>query len=163
MSDKTDRVSSEALDLIQKRSQLQIGDILFSGTGTLGKTALVSAKDFSWNIKEGVYALTVDSKKTLPRFLIHLLNSSHCRSQIERFADGGTVKSISMKSLKQLCIPLPPLEEQKRIADILDQMDALVNDLSTGLPAELEARRKQYAYYRDRLLTFPELPATNPS
>ncbi|WP_281706694.1 restriction endonuclease subunit S [Corynebacterium argentoratense] len=56
---------------------------------------------------------------------------------------------------------LPPLEEQRRIADILDSFDALVNDLTSGLPAEIEARRKQYEYYRDKLLTFPEAtPAT---
>ena len=54
---------------------------------------------------------------------------------------------------------LPPLDEQRRIADILDKFDALVNDLSVGLPAELGARRKQYEYYRDRLLTFKELAA----
>ena len=54
---------------------------------------------------------------------------------------------------------LPPLDEQRRIADILDKFDTLVNDLSVGLPAELAARRKQYEYYRDRLLTFKELAA----
>lgn len=53
-------------------------------------------------------------------------------------------------------IPVPPLEEQARIVAILDKFDVLVNDLSSGLPAEIAARRKQYAYYRDRLLTFKE-------
>ena len=53
-------------------------------------------------------------------------------------------------------IPVPPLEEQTRIATILDKFDALVNDLSSGLPAEIEARRQQYEHYRDRLLTFRE-------
>ena len=49
---------------------------------------------------------------------------------------------------------MPPLAEQERIVAILDKFDALVNDLSSGLPAEIEARRKQYEYYRDQLLTF---------
>lgn len=53
-------------------------------------------------------------------------------------------------------IPVPSLEEQTRIVAILDKFDALVNDLSSGLPAEIAARRKQYEYYRDRLLTFKE-------
>ena len=53
-------------------------------------------------------------------------------------------------------IPLPPLEEQARIVAILDRFDALCNDLTQGLPAEIEARRKQYEYYRDLLLTFEE-------
>jgi type I restriction enzyme S subunit len=53
-------------------------------------------------------------------------------------------------------IPIPPLAEQERIVEILDKFDALVNDLSSGLPAEIAARRKQYEHYRDRLLTFRE-------
>ena len=54
-------------------------------------------------------------------------------------------------------IPFPPIEEQKRIASILDKFDALVNDISVGLPAEKEARRKQYEYYRGKLLTFKNI------
>ena len=54
-------------------------------------------------------------------------------------------------------MPVTPLDEQERVVDILDKFDALVNDLSIGLPAELAARRKQYEYYRDKLLTFEEL------
>ncbi|PMQ19942.1 restriction endonuclease subunit S [Glutamicibacter arilaitensis] len=54
-------------------------------------------------------------------------------------------------------VQIPSVVEQKRIVDILDKFDALVNDLSVGLPAELTARRQQYEYYRDRLLTFKEL------
>lgn len=56
----------------------------------------------------------------------------------------------------KLSIPVPSPEEQTRIVDILDKFDALVNDLSSGLPAGIHARRKQYEHYRDRLLTFKE-------
>lgn len=59
--------------------------------------------------------------------------------------------------MKSYPISLPPLEEQRRIVSILDRFDKLTNDLSSGLPAEIEARRKQYEYYRDRLLSFDEL------
>lgn len=61
-----------------------------------------------------------------------------------------------MANFKRVIIPVPSLEEQARIVAILDKFDALVNDLSSGLPAEIAARRKQYEYYRDRLLTFKE-------
>ncbi|MFW0861566.1 MAG: restriction endonuclease subunit S, partial [Dethiobacter sp.] len=56
-------------------------------------------------------------------------------------------------------IPVPSLEEQARIVAILDRFDALTNDITSGLPAEIEARRKQYEYYRDKLLTFKEAGA----
>ena len=64
-----------------------------------------------------------------------------------------------MGIIKEFPMFLPPLEEQARIAGLLDMFDVLVNDLSIGLPAELAARRKQYEYYRDNLLTFEELSA----
>ena len=59
-----------------------------------------------------------------------------------------------MKDINGFTIPLPPLEEQERIVSILDRFEALTTDLQSGLPAEIEARRKQYEYYRERLLSF---------
>ena len=69
------------------------------------------------------------------------------------------VKRLSGTNMALISIPVPPIEEQQRVVAVLDAFEALVNDLSIGLPAELAARRKQYEYYRDRLLTFEELPA----
>ena len=65
----------------------------------------------------------------------------------------GDLNSTLILSIK---IPLPTLEKQKEIVDILDRFDTLCNDLSSGLPAEIAARQKQYEYYRDKLLSFPE-------
>jgi type I restriction enzyme S subunit len=70
--------------------------------------------------------------------------------------DSGAVPSIRKSEMEMLQVPVPPLEEQERIVSILDRFDALVNDLSSGLPAEIRARRQQYEHYRDRLLTFRE-------
>lgn len=67
----------------------------------------------------------------------------------------GNPKLMS-NMIAKIKIPAPPLEEQKRIVAILDRFDALCNDLTSGLPAEIEARKKQYEYYRDKLLTFKE-------
>ena len=64
-----------------------------------------------------------------------------------------------MEQLKDLTIPLPPQAEQDRIVSILDKFDIITADLTKGLPAEIEARKKQYEYYRDKLLTFPEAKA----
>lgn len=66
----------------------------------------------------------------------------------------GGIPQLTAPQLKKVKIPVPPLKEQERIVAILDKFDALVNDLSSGLPAEIAARRKQYEYYRDQLLTF---------
>ena len=72
--------------------------------------------------------------------------------------EGGT-PAINKSELAGLRILVPPFEEQQRIVSILDRFDKLTNDLSSGLPAEIEARHKQYEYYRDRLLSFDELAA----
>lgn len=63
-------------------------------------------------------------------------------------------ESVDMVKFKKLQIPIPPMKEQQRIVAILDKFETLVNDISEGLPAEIAARRQQYEYYRDRLLTF---------
>lgn len=66
------------------------------------------------------------------------------------------VPALNRKELINFPIPLPPLEEQARIVAILDRFDALTNDLTHGLPAEIAARQKQYEYYRDKLLSFKD-------
>ena len=74
-------------------------------------------------------------------------------------ATGGTIARLYNDNIRKTVIPLPSLEEQKRIVDILDRFDKLCNNISEGLPAEIEARKKQYEYYRDKLLTFKGLRA----
>ena len=66
----------------------------------------------------------------------------------------GSQNNINAKIIRDYLIPIPPLAEQNRIVSILDRFDKLTNDLTTGLPAEIEKRQQQYEYYRDRLLTF---------
>lgn len=72
------------------------------------------------------------------------------------FISGAAQPKLNQANLNRIPVPIPPLEEQARIVAILDKFDALVNDLSSGLPAEIAARRQQYEHYRDRLLTFRE-------
>ena len=84
------------------------------------------------------------------RYVEFYLNSI----DLSPWISGGTQPKLNQKNLNKINIPLPPLEEQKRIVGILDRFDTLCNDLSSGLPAEIEARQKQYEYYRDRLLNF---------
>ena len=89
-----------------------------------------------------------------PKYVAYFFSTKFFQEQKRSFITGTKVLRVSPKSLEKIKIPVPPLSEQQRIVDILDKFDALVNDISKGLPAEIEARRKQYEYYRDKLLTF---------
>ena len=98
--------------------------------------------------------LQVDSSVAYFRYVYHWVRFQY---EALKARGRGPRKDLNVRLICEHPIPVPPLDEQRRIADILDKFDALVNDLSVGLPAELAARRKQYEYYRDRLLTFKEL------
>lgn len=90
------------------------------------------------------------------RFLFHVLKKQ--QAKLYSMKRGSGVPHINSKMLaNNVAIPVPPLEEQQHVVSILDRFDKLTNDLSSGLPAEIEARRKQYEYYRDRLLSFDAL------
>lgn len=98
--------------------------------------------------------LELDSTKADHWYIFHALSWSYARLKSR---GEGSQSNLNASKVKKFRIPLPELGEQVRIARMLNDFDALVNDLSSGLPAELEARRKQYEYYRDTLLTFKEL------
>ena len=89
------------------------------------------------------------------KFLFYVLKNME--QKLNAMKRGAGVPHISGEKLNSIKLPIPTLQEQKRITDILDHFDMLCNDLSTGLPAEIEARQKQYEYYRDKLLSFKEI------
>ena len=74
----------------------------------------------------------------------------------KRASFGGAVQNLNADIVRALELPIPSFQEQARIVHILDRFDALTTDIAHGLPAEIEARTKQYEYYRDKLLTFKE-------
>lgn len=128
------------------------GDVLVAMSGaTTGKIATYRERQTAYlNQRTGKF---VPSQVLNNRFLFHFLLTQV--NQMYVMAGGGAQPNLSSNDLKtKIEIPLPPLEEQERIASILDRFDTLVNDLSQGLPAEIEARRQQYEYYRDKLLIF---------
>lgn len=96
----------------------------------------------------------IDPTQASYRYVFYWVRSQY--EQIKSLGQGAR-SDLNASIIKNVKIPVPPLEEQERIVSILDKFDALVNDTSIGLPAELAARRKQYEHYRDRLLTFEEL------
>ena len=89
-----------------------------------------------------------------PRYISHFLRTHNYHLQMKRYVKNGKISSLPASGLAEAIIPIPSLEEQEKIANILDRFDTLTNDLSQGLPAEIEARQQQYEYYRDQLLTF---------
>ena len=90
------------------------------------------------------------------RFLFHLLVSK----DLNQYKTAGAQPGLSVARLNDVSVPVPKMEIQDRIANVLDNFDAICGDLNIGLPAEIEARRKQYEYYRDLLLTFAESGST---
>lgn len=106
----------------------------------------------------GRYYATEHAVVCVPKYKLNMRFAYHLLTlmDLNRYKTAGAQPGLSVNRLSRVEIPVPSLEEQRRIVDILDRFDALVNDISTGLPAEIEARRKQYAYYRDKLLAFEE-------
>lgn len=92
-----------------------------------------------------------------PKYLSYFFHSSMFFNQKRRLAHGTKVIEVTPSKLENIEIMLPAIEEQERIVSILDRFDTLCNDITFGLPAEIEARQKQYEYYRDKLLTFKEI------
>ena len=89
-----------------------------------------------------------------PRYLYCILSSHSFFEYDNNYAKGAKMPRGDKQKVMEYTFPIPSLIEQQKIVDILDRFDALINDLSQGLPAEIEARRQQYEHYRDKLLTF---------
>lgn len=101
--------------------------------------------------------LEIDSNRADYRYVYYSLAARYTEL---RGLGRGARGDLNVSIIKSFEIPVPSMEEQRRIADLLDHFDALVNDISSGLPAEIAARRAQYEHYRDRLLSFPEKAAS---
>ncbi|MBQ5479722.1 MAG: restriction endonuclease subunit S [Acetobacter sp.] len=108
-----------------------------------------------FTFKNEMWAYTTNEKITV-KFLYYVLknNVDYFRSLTTKM---GAFPQISLKDTETFKIPLPPLEIQHKVVEILDKFDTLTTSLTEGIPAEIEARRKQYHYYRNKLLSFKEL------
>ena len=111
-SEKTDRMNDEARKLCNNRSNLEVGDVLFSGTGTIGETAVIEKEPSNWNIKEGVYAIKPNQTMIQPMYLRYILMTDFIKKEYMKKAAGGTVQSVPMGELKKIRIPVPSLREQ---------------------------------------------------
>ena len=135
---------------------LYVNDILMVMSDLPNGRALakcfVVKEDDKYSLNQRIGAFHVKDETIITtNFLFYVLNRNH---QLLRYDNGADQTNLRKDDILDIQIPIPPLEEQQRIVDILDRFDTLCNDLTGGLPAEIEARQKQYEYYRDKLLTF---------
>lgn len=144
-------ISQEKYDEYQRTYSFpKKGDVLISAAGTIGRTVIYDGEPAYYQDSNIVW-LDNDESMVLNKFLYYCY-------QLQPWAvsTGGTIARLYNDNISKAKIAVPSLDEQSRIVAILDRFDALCNDLTSGLPAEIEARRKQYEYYRDKLLTFTE-------
>jgi type I restriction enzyme S subunit len=148
----------------ERQNTVEYGDILFTGSSETPEecgisSVMIKQPDEPFYLNSFTIGFRLHNPSLLdPEFSKHLFRSAELRSQINKTANGVTRFNVSKSKLSGVVIPLPPLPMQKEIVSILNRFDTLVNDLKSGLPAEIALRRKQYEYYRDKLLTFPQKP-----
>ena len=140
-----------------KKYLLNRGDLLLARTGaTYGKTLYMSTNE------PAVYAsflikISLDNTRLLNRFYWHFSKSQFYWNQAEKLVSKGGQQQFNANAVSRIIVPVPPLDVQQRIINVLDNFDAICSDLNIGLPAEISARQKQYEYYRDLLLSFKNI------
>ena len=125
--------------------------VMVINVGASAGTVGYSAVDF-WS-SDGCFCIS-HSELYLSKYVYYVLKTKEqvLQSKVRK----AGIPTLDNSVVEKTIIPILPLDEQERIVAILDKFDSLVNDISEGLPAELTARRQQYEYYRNKLLTFDE-------
>ena len=133
-----------------KYSYPKKGDVLISTSGTIGRTVIFNGEK-SYFQDSNIIWIDNNEQIVTNKFLKYLY------STIEWQVEDGTIKRLYNNNLKKTKIIIPSIEKQNEIVRTLDNFEKIITDIQEGLPAEIEARQKQYEYYRDKLLTFKEL------
>lgn len=142
-----------------ERSKLQIGDMIFTYVGTIGQVALIDEND-RFYLAPNVALIRVTDNKLEPEFMCYYFQSSQFyQKQLTRLLQSSSMKNIPMEKIRKFKIPVPSNKQQTDVIEILNRFNKLYNDISERLLTEMEARQKQYEYYRDKLLTFKKKEA----
>ena len=141
--------------LSAKSGKIMKDDILITGGGTIGIPYVVPSDEPIY-VKDADLLCIQKSKEFNSRFLYHYFLSTEFRKYLENITHNATIAHYTISQIENTPVPLPPLDVQNRIVNVLDNFEKICSDLNIGLPAEIEARQKQYEYYRDKLLTFVE-------
>ncbi|MDO7253862.1 restriction endonuclease subunit S [Helicobacter sp. faydin-H75] len=150
LSDSIQHITKQAV----KGKLFPANSIIVATTATIGEHALITVdclanQQFTFLTKKQ----TVGNKLNMKFFYYYMfIVDEWCKEHV----NSSSFASVDMAAFRKLKIPIPPLEEQERIVGILDKFDELVSDISLGIPAEIQMRKKQYEYYRDKLLRFEE-------
>lgn len=137
------------------KNELKEDDILMVQSGHIGECAVVGEKYKGANC----HALIImsNSGECLSKYVVHYFHTYKGFKSLTPAITGGTIKHVLAGKIGKVKIPCPSLNEQQRIVNLLDKLETITHDITKGLPAEIDARQKQYEYYRDKLLTFKEL------
>lgn len=151
---KTKKITNESYDKIK----IDFGHnvVMMSINGTIGKVSLYNGEKVALG-KSIAYFDIIDNSKLNKKYLFYLLQSKKAVDYFNNSLTGTTIKNLGLNALRNFKISLPSIEEQKNIVSMLDKFNKLINDISSGLPAEVELRKKQYEYYRNKLLSFEEI------
>lgn len=141
--------------LSAKSGKIMKDDILITGGGTIGIPYVVPSDEPIY-VKDADLLCIQKSKEFNSRFLYHYFLSTEFRKYLENITHNATIAHYTISQIENTPVPLPPLDVQNRIVNVLDNFEKICSDLNIGLPAEIEARKKQYEYYRDKLLSFKE-------
>ena len=135
------------------------GDILYTVVGSYGIPVCIE-NDKKFVFQRHIAILRPNNAIVKSKYLFHAMQSTDFKIQADKLAKGAAQKTIALSSLAKMYMPVPDMNVQERIVNVLDNFEAICTDLNIGLPAEIEARQKQYEYYRDLLLTFAETGST---
>lgn len=135
------------------------GDLFMTRIGSIGVCAVFD-RDAEIAYYVSLALIRPDESIVTAKYLKYIIESSIGRKELRKRTLVNAVPiKVNKDDIGKIVLPIPPMEVQNKIVQILDRFDTLCNDISAGLPAEIEARRKQYEYYRDKLLTFKEVGA----
>ena len=124
--------------------------VLIPRKGSLDKIYYV--EEPFWNV-DTIFYTEINENEVIPKYVYYYLQNEH----LEKLNIAGGIPSLTQATLNKVKITIPSKDIQKSVVEVLDNFDKICNSLMDGLPAEIEARQKQYEYYRDKLLTFKEL------
>lgn len=149
-------VPSSYYDALADKRKPHSGDILYTVVGSYGIPVCIE-QDTKFVFQRHIAILRPRSEVIKARYMFHAMQSGAFKAQADKAAKGAAQKTIGLSSLAEMTLPVPDMCIQERLIRVLDNFDAICTDLNIGLPAEIEARQKQYEYYRDKLLTFREI------